>query len=226
MEVLEKKIGYLFKNKNLLQLALTHSSYGEMDENGIRQDYERLEFLGDAFLDAVIGAELYKIFPGDPEGKLTKLRAEIVCEKSLAEIGRRLNISPLLRMGAGEIKMGVHERDSVIADAAESILGAIYLDGGFEEMKRVTLDLTADLLKEAKEGNLLKDYKSRLQELFQKRKLEDELVYELIREEGPDHDKTFYIAVKHGDKILGEGSAKTKKEAEKIAAMNALKMEE
>ncbi len=226
MEILEEKIGYKFNNPELLNLALTHSSLGVMDENNLRLDNERLEFIGDGFLDAVVGAELYTLFGGNPEGVLTKLRAEIVCEKSLADIGRGLNLNNLIRMGSGEIKTGVHERDSVIADGVEAIIGAVYLDGGFDEMRKVTLNLVAHLLEKAKKGTLLSDYKSRLQEYYQKLKSDDELEYVTVKEEGPDHDKTFYIEVRHGEKVLGRGSGKTKKEAEKKAAMDALKVEE
>lgn len=218
----EKKIGYKFKDKALLEKALTHSSYCR--ENGVaaRDSNERLEFLGDAFFDAVIGVALYKRLEKSNEGRLTKTRAAIVCEKSLAEVGSRLTIGSFINMGKGEEMSGGRNRESIIADAMEAVIGAIYLDGGYEEVYKFVSEQFADTVENALAGKLFKDYKSQIQEELQKRGKIITITYHLDKTEGPDHDKVFYVHLECNGETLGKGSGKSKKEAEQNAAKTAL----
>lgn len=220
-EELQSRIGYNFKDLSLLDLALTHSSYTRESHMPRTACNERLEFLGDAFFDAIIGEELYKRLPDVKEGYLTKYRAVIVCEESLAEAARKVGLGENMRMGHGEIISGGRKRDSIIADAMESVIGAVYLDCGYEGAKEFVLRLFGPRVEAALLGKLHSDYKSEFQEKMQT----DGPVaisYDLTREEGPDHDKTFFVELSAGGKIMGRGSGKSKKEAEQQAAKNAL----
>lgn len=218
----ERIIRYRFKNIALLDQALSHSSYIKECKDESLKDNERLEFLGDAFFDAVIGECLYKMHPEAEEGKLSKMRAAIVCEQSLAQAAGRLRLADYMLLGYGEEKNGGRSRTSIIADAAEAVVGAIYLDGGYEEAKKfVTYAFDAEL-KDAKEGRIVnRDYKSRLQEMLQSKGVHD-IQYILKKEEGPDHDKTFTVGLKISGKEISQGSGKSKKMAEQDAAKNAL----
>ena len=218
----EKTIAYTFKNKELLTKALTHSSYCKEHAVDIRGNNERLEFLGDAFFDAVISVELYRRLENVDEGKLTKTRALIVCEKSLATVGTRLNIGEHLNMGRGEEHSGGRQRESIIADALEAVIGAIYLDGGYDEAARFVSREFASTIDDALAGKLFADYKTQVQEALQKRGQKTFISYKLDREEGPDHDKTFYVHLVCNGKTLGSGSGKSKKEAEQNAARATL----
>ena len=218
----EKTIAYTFKNKELLNKALTHSSYCREHAVDIRGNNERLEFLGDAFFDAVISVELYRRLENVDEGKLTKTRALIVCEKSLATVGTRLNIGEHLNMGKGEEHSGGRQRESIIADALEAVIGAIYLDGGYDEAARFVSREFASTIDDALAGKLFADYKTQVQEALQKRGQKTFISYKLDREEGPDHDKTFYVHLVCNGKTLGSGSGKSKKEAEQNAARATL----
>ena len=214
----EKTIAYTFKNKELLTKALTHSSYCREHAVDIRGNNERLEFLGDAFFDAVISVELYRRLENVDEGKLTKTRALIVCEKSLATVGTRLNIGEHLNMGKGEEHSGGRQRESIIADALEAVIGAIYLDGGYDEAARFVSREFASTIDDALAGKLFADYKTQVQEALQKRGQKTFISYKLDREEGPDHDKTFYVHLVCNGKTLCSGSGRSKKEAEQNAA--------
>lgn len=214
----EKKIQYTFKDKALLNKALTHSSFCREHGGEALENNERLEFLGDAFFDAIISVELYKRLEKVDEGKLTKTRAAIVCEKSLATVAARLDIGAYLNMGKGEELSGGRHRESIMADAVEAIVGAIYLDGGYEEAYRFVSREFQKTVKVALEGKLFNDYKTQVQELLQKRGHKTIISYHLDRAEGPDHNKTFYVHLVYNGKTLGSGCGKSKKEAEQDAA--------
>jgi ribonuclease-3 len=217
---LENKIGYIFKNKSLLKTALTRRSYAV--EKNISEYNQRLEFLGDSILGLTIAEELYKKYPNLKEGELTKIKASIVCEKSLSIVANELEIPSYLYIGKGEKLLGVDNLDSTTSDTLEAIFAAVYLDSDFDTAKKIILKLMAKEIKEAMKNRLVLDYKSTLQEEIQKKSNED-LVYTLIEETGPEHSKKFISQVSHNNKILGKGEGKTKKESEKIAAYNALK---
>lgn len=217
----QNKIKYTFKNPEYLDKALTHSSFLQEKDERCGKDNERLEFLGDAFFDAIISEALFNMLPNVSEGKLTKFRASIVCEKSLAEQGRRLNIGEFLRMGKGEERMGGRDRESIIADAMEAVIAAIFMDGGFEEAKLFVLRNFDKTIEAAISGKLSKDYKTELQEVLQTGG-EVNISYRIDKEEGPDHNKTFYVSLFVNDKKIGNGSGKSKKEAEQNAAKYAL----
>ncbi|WP_312651206.1 ribonuclease III [Aminipila sp.] len=217
----QKNIKYEFKNANYLEKALTHSSFVQEKNERCGKDNERLEFLGDAFFDAIISEELFKKLTKVPEGKLTKLRASIVCEKSLAEQGKKLNVGKFLKMGKGEEHMGGRDRDSIIADAMEAIMAAIFLDGGFDEAKNFVLRTFEETIEDAVSGKLTKDYKTELQESLQTNG-DVKICYQIDKEEGPDHNKTFYVSLFVDGRQIGEGAGKSKKEAEQSAAKYAL----
>lgn len=221
MEKLEKKIGYHFKNRLLLETALTHSSYAN-EKKGNAECYERLEFLGDSILGFVTAEFLYKHPMHIPEGRMTKLRAELVCEQSLSTVAGTLGIGEFMRLGKGEERSGGRTRISILADMVESVIAAIYLDSGMEEAKKF---IYANLLSNAEITQTHKsyDYKTELQEFVQKNG-ESSIVYEELSETGPDHDKVFTFRVIINGVPSGEGSGKTKKEAEQAAAGKALEI--
>ena len=222
MDKLEEKIGYRFENRALLLTALTHSSYAnERHEDGL-PCYERLEFLGDSILGLVTADFLYHHEPPLPEGSMTRLRAELVCEQALHKVACELGIAPYMRLGRGAEHTGGRQRPSVLADMVEAIIAALYLDGGMEEARRFVLE---KVLRDAEisETHRTKDYKTELQELVQ-RKPNQHIVYELIGESGPDHNKTFSFRVSINGEPAGEGSGRTKKEAEQMAARRALEV--
>lgn len=218
----EQVINYRFKDKELLEKALTHSSYCR--EHGLvaKDNNERLEFLGDAFFDAVISVELYKRLAQVDEGKLTKTRALIVCEKSLASVAAGMNIGAYLNMGKGEAQSGGRQRESILADAMEAIIGAIYLDGGYDAMVEFVSRAFRQTIEDALAGKLVNDYKTHVQEVLQKRGQKTDIRYVIDREEGPDHDKTFYVHLVCNGQTMGKGSGKSKKEAEQNAAKDTL----
>ncbi|ERM92417.1 MAG: Ribonuclease 3 [Caldanaerobacter subterraneus] len=217
---LEQKINYEFKDKTLLLEALTHSSWAHEGKNE-KVSNERLEFLGDSVLSLVISEYLYKNRKDLEEGSLSKYRAEIVCEPSLARCARKIELGSFLRMGKGEEISGGRDRDSILADAMEALLAAVYLDGGLEAVRRVILDLFKEIIDEVLKGIIYRDYKTRLQEVVQSMEV-GKITYELVEEIGPDHNKTFVTQVKIGDVVLGIGQGKSKKESEQAAAMEAL----
>ena len=219
---LEEILGYNFKDRNLLNQALVHSSYANEVYGDALRDNERLEFLGDAVLDMVISQILYNSESHKEEGDLTKLRASIVCEKSLAEISRAHGLNNFLILGRGEELSGGRDRDSIIADGVEAIIGAIFIDSGIEAASDLIHRFFGGLIKQAKAGKLNRDSKTELQELMQQ-KGPCQIEYKLLAESGPDHDKTFTFAVYTDGIKLGEGSGKSKKLAQIAAAEVALK---
>ena len=222
LQQFEQIIGYEFGDLTLLDQALSHSSYTrERREENLR-DNERLEFLGDAFFDAIIGEALYEMFPDAEEGKLSKMRASIVCEASLAKAAKRIELSDYLLLGYGEEKNGGRKRESILADATEAVVGAIYLDGGYAHVKEFVLDTFRPELQDAKDGKFInKDFKSTLQEELQAAGIH-EIKYILEKEEGPDHDKTFTVRLEVKGQTAGHGTGKSKKTAEQAAAKHAL----
>lgn len=216
---MEKKLGYEFKNKALLFNALTHKSYVKKGE--ITLNNERLEFLGDSVLGFAVAEYLYKNYRELPEGELTKVRSMVVCEPSLYKVAKKIGLGESLYMGKGEEQSDGRDRPSILSDAMEAVFAAVFLDGGIEIAKEVILGLLKEEIVLAIRDRDVKDYKTVLQELVQ-REFAEAPKYVLIKEEGPDHNKMFTSAVSLKGKMLGEGTGKTKKEAEKEAAKTAL----
>ncbi len=214
---LSHKLKYHFKDKKLIVTALTHSSYVNENKLKYSDNNERLEYLGDAVLDAVISEYLYRKNKDVEEGVLTKERASIVCESSLSLCGQKLELGKYLILGKGEEHNGGRNRHSMIADAVEAIIGAIYIDGGWEAAKKTALYILDDVIHKASVGLLNRDFKSLVQEKFQAKG--DTLIkYVVAKEEGPDHNKTFYIDLIVNGKRMSSGVGKSKKEAEQQAA--------
>lgn len=222
MESLETKLNYKFNNIELLKNALVHSSYAN-EVRGNTHSNERLEFLGDSVLSVIVAEHIYNKYPNMPEGELTRLRASLVCEKTLCALSRELNIGNFLILGRGEDKNGGRERDSILADAFEAVLAAIYLDGGMPAARTHVMNTVLRDLKLHSDEDTFKDYKTTLQEIIQ-RNPEESVTYILIDESGPDHNKLFTVAVKLNSNIIGQGSGKSKKQAEQMAAKQALKL--
>ena len=216
---LEQAIGYTFRDRSLLENALRHSSYANENRKENLSSNERLEFLGDSVLGFVVAEYLYKTYPDHPEGDLTRMRAELVCEGSLASVAERLELGRHLKLGHGEENGGGRKRPSINADAVESILAAMYLDGGLEPAK--TLIYRMILNGTEKQAPVNTDFKTMLQELVQKEK-NQVLKYCLVAESGPDHDKEFRVIVLLNDRIIGEGTGRSKKRAEQAAAAQGL----
>lgn len=219
---METFLKYKFKNPDLLGRALTHSSFAHERKRDNLENNERLEFLGDAVLELVISDFIFNNFSGLPEGELTKLRASIVCESMLAKAASDLSIGKFIRLGKGEGSTGGRERDSILADAFEAIIGAIYLDGGMEAAGAFIIRTMKDYIFEMRDKFKMSDCKTYLQELIQKNS-KDPIEYNIIKETGPDHNKVFIVGVTHGGRILGQGEGKSKKEAEQNAAYSAIK---
>ena len=216
MKVFENNIQYTFKNRKLLELALTHSSYA--NESKVHTEYnERLEFLGDAVLQLVTSEKLYREHPNMPEGKMSKQRAALVCEDALATYSKQIDLGAFLFLGKGEENTGGRERPSILADAFEALIGAIFLDGGINNAKKFILRFLDD------KDLHLKDFKTLLQEIIQKNPGE-RLSYVVVGEEGPDHDKNFTVEVKLNSNPIGKGFGKSKKAAEQQAAKEALEL--
>ena len=219
----EQKIGYQFQNRNYLETALTHSSFNR-EKNTKHQDNERLEVLGDAFFDAVISVELYERLKHVTEGKLTKTRALIVCESALAQVARGYELGSYLNLGHGEDTGGGRHKDSILADSMEAVIGAIYLDGGYQAMQNFVKKSFSRMIDQAIDGKLFSDYKSEVQEILQGKGKPVTIAYETDREEGPAHDKTFFVHLSCNGEIMGKGIGKSKKEAEQNAAKQTLEM--
>jgi ribonuclease-3 len=216
----EKTIEYTFKDINILNNALTHSSY-VASKTDLLEHNERLEFIGDSILDMIISLYLYKNCINAPEGSLTRFRAVIVCEQSLYNASIRLNMGQYLLLSKGEENTGGRNRVSILADAFEALIAAIYLDGGIKRSKAFILANLQDTIKDAVESRIFSDYKSFLQEHIQK-KNSGKLSYKLLKEEGPDHDKTFEIALYLNNSIIGKGAGHSKKDAQQAAAKDAM----
>ena len=214
---LQAKIQYTFRDTALLERALSHSSYVNERQNA-HQSNERLEFLGDSVLGFITAEYYYSQFKAYPEGDLTKLRAAMVCEKSLCVFARELDLGSYLLLGKGEICTGGRDRSSILADAFEALIAAIYLDGGMEEAKRFVLRYVR---KAAGTSGAFHDYKTKLQEIIQKNP-EESVEYVHVGESGPDHDKRFTVEVHLNSNVIGRGVGKSKKIAEQEAAREAL----
>jgi ribonuclease-3 len=218
MKTLEERLGYQFQDRGLLENALTHSSYANEHRDAGITSNERLEFLGDSVLGMVVADHLYRAYPNRPEGELTRTRAALVCESSLVEVARALELGRYLRLGKGEDGDGGRERPSILADATEAVLAAVYLDGGIAQVRRV---IRALILTNEEELGASRDYKTILQELVQ-RESGRTLTYRLVRAEGPDHAKRFSVEVELNGRPLGAGVGRTKKAAEQNAAKAAI----
>nr|WP_106790458.1 ribonuclease III [Massilistercora timonensis] len=216
---LEKKAGYQFHDRRLLERAMTHKSYINEAHMEKYESNERLEFLGDAVLELVTSEFLFQDEAKFPEGELTRMRASIVCEPALAFCARQLDLGRYLRLGKGEEATGGRNRDSLTSDALEALIGAIYMDGGFTNAKEFIHKVVLGDLENKK---LFFDSKTILQEVVQARFRDQRVTYRLMGEEGPDHDKSFRTAVCIGDEIYGTGTGHTKKRAEQEAAYHAL----
>lgn len=215
---LERKIGYKYKNKNLLRQAMTHTSFANEQKINKLESYERIEFLGDAILEMVSSEYFYFAYPDITEGNLTKKRASAVCEPSLAITARELELGKYLLLGKGEETTGGRERDSIIADAVEALIGSVYLDGGLEEAKKFILKF---VLNDLENKQLFYDAKSILMETLQAKKMTD-FEYRLVGEEGPDHEKVFKTEAVLEGKRIGYGEGQSKKVSEQKAAYEAL----
>ena len=220
MTVLEEKLGYRFRNPELLVQSLTHPSIAA-EQQDVTADNQRLEFLGDAVLQVILTEHLYRILPDEAEGRLTKTRASLVSRRALAGCAERLGMGAHLRLGKGEEANGGRERESNLADAFEALLGAIYLDGGITCATEVTRRVMEEDLEAALDGEDTSNPKGRLQEVLQALKRESP-VYRILAEEGPDHLKQFKAEVIWCGMALGEGRGTSKKNAETVAAQNAL----
>ncbi|MDO6354120.1 MULTISPECIES: ribonuclease III [unclassified Caloramator] len=221
LEEFEKIIEVNFHDKDLLNKALTHSSYA--NENGLKYNdhNERLEFLGDSVLSLIVSEYIFKKYKDRQEGKLSRIRASVVCESSLAELARAIKLEKYLRIGKGEELTGGRNKDSLLADATEAVIAAIYLDQGYNKAKDFVLNKLKHKIQNVARGREYIDFKSRLQEYVQ-RNLLSTIKYEVANQWGPDHDKTFEIEVYLDNIKYGLGVGKSKKEAEQMAAKNAL----
>lgn len=223
IEKLEERIGYTFKNKKYADMAITHKSYAhDMKKTSLDSYNERVEFLGDAILEYIISKELYNRLPNEKEGTLTKKRARIVCEASLCSVIKENKLDECLKVGKCEVRVKNNKKDAMLADMFEAVLGAIYLDAGFDMAEKICLKLLNKTI-EDEINNITenKDYKTRLQEEVQKGKNKS-VEYKLVKEEGPAHDKIFYVEVYVNNTKIGEGNGKSKKEAQQQAAKEAL----
>lgn len=218
LDELENKIGYVFENKALLKQALTHSSYANEQKIRKNGDYERLEFLGDAVLELISSEFLYKQYPDMTEGKLTKLRSSLVCEPALAQCAKEIDLGSYMLLGKGEEATGGRYRESIISDVMEALIGAMYLDGGTQIVRDF---ICKYILSDIEKRMLFYDSKTVLQEIIQTRP-NQKLVYELIDEIGPDHNKEFVVEAVLNGKKIGLGQGKTKKAAEQKAAYEAI----
>ncbi len=226
LSILEKKIGHQFKNKNLLKEALTHRSY--LNENPswgkdfLSSHNERLEFLGDAVLELIVTEVLFEDYPNSAEGELTSIRSALVNYQMLADVSREIILSDYILLSRGEAKDTGKARDVILANAFESLIGAIYLDGGYEAAGKFINSFVMKRVAEVMEKELYRDPKSFLQEIIQE-KMKITPTYDVISEKGPDHAKVFRVGVYFGDQLITEGEGLSKQEAEVEAAKNALK---
>ncbi|MBP2642177.1 MAG: Ribonuclease 3 [Firmicutes bacterium] len=214
-------LGVRFNNRDLLVQALTHSSYANERKAVSKLHNERLEFLGDAVLDLIISDYLYVKYDKLPEGELTKARAALVCEASLARAAAELKLGQYLLLGKGEAASGGRNRASILADAFEAVIGSVYVDCGLEKVCQIVINLLSHDLEVVESGGYINDYKTLLQEEVQKNG-DAKIVYQVVAESGPDHSKVFEVAVQVNGETRGAGQGKTKKEAEQHAAKQAL----
>lgn len=216
----EEIIGYQFKNKQLLQEALSHSSYAN-ERKKVRRSNERLEFLGDSVLSIIVSRYLFERFDHLPEGELTKIRASLVCEKSLFVFAQKIRLGEALLLGKGEENTGGRERPSIVADAFEAVIAAVFLDGGLDKATEYVLGFLPEDLEKTRRADSFSDYKTVLQEIIQQNP-EEKVEYILVEQSGPDHNKAFVVNVCLNSNVIGLGTGKSKKEAEQMAAKEAL----
>ena len=221
MNQLEEKLNYRFQNKKFLEIALTHSSYANETKRDMECN-ERQEFLGDAVLSIIVSDYLFKQYSHLPEGELTKIRASLVCEKSLCQFAREINLGKYLMLGKGEEITGGRERPSILADAFVAVIAAIYLDGGMEAARDYVLHFVANVIENHRSPSF-KDYKTILQEIIQQNP-EEKITYVLVDENGPDHNKEFMVEVHLNSNVIGTGRGRSKKGAEQMAAKEALEL--
>ena len=221
MNELEAIINYTFKDRKKLLLALTHSSYSNEKKNDGLSSNERLEFLGDAVLNIVTSEYIYKNFPHLPEGEMTKTRASIVCEGSLMKCAAKISLGKYLLLGKGEENTGGRTRTSILSDAFEALIGAIFLDAGLKEAGNFISRSMKELFGDQSRSEVFVDYKTQFQEIIQKSS-DQKISYQILDEKGPDHDKLFIAQLSAGNRIYGTGKGKSKKEAEQNAAKEAL----
>ncbi|MBR4991276.1 MAG: ribonuclease III [Oscillospiraceae bacterium] len=219
MKDLEAAIGYTFRNIQLLQNALTHSSYANERWHNSLLSNERLEFLGDSVLGMLVAEYLYKTFPDRPEGELTRMRADMVCEHTLATVANKIGLGTHLMLGHGEERLGGRSRESILADATESVIAACFLDGGLAAAEQFVKQYILVEVPVSRPNNM--DYKTALQELVQQKK-NQVLSYTLVGQSGPDHDKQFDVEVSLNGAVVGSGSGRSKKRAEQMAAKAAM----
>ena len=223
MQELEKKLNYTFRDTTLLGEALSHSSYANEHRSAGLRSNERLEFLGDSVLGVVTAEFLFLQHPDMPEGDLTRIRAALVCEQSLYEVARKLELGRYLKLGRGEEAGGGRQRTSILADATEAVIAAVYLDGGIDAASALIHRCLLDAEREEDVEERRRDYKTALQEIVQ-RHADQVLAYRMVGEEGPDHDKTFATEVLLNGKVIGKGVGHSKKESEQAAARAAVKI--
>ncbi len=219
MKILEEKLGYTFRNPTLLMNALTHSSYANEHRDAGLSSNERLEFLGDSVLGFIVADHLFRTRPDYPEGDLTRIRASLVCETNLVEAAKKLDLGAYLKLGRGEESGGGRSRPSIMADAVEAVIAAVYLDGGVGQARKLIGSLVLE--GEGEEAGAGRDYKTALQELVQ-RENGTVLAYHLVDEQGPDHAKVFTVEVTLNGLPVGTGTGHSKKEAEQAAAKAAI----
>ncbi len=216
---LEERLSYEFSDKSLLKVALTHSSYmNECMDHSRHECYERMEFLGDAVLELIVSEFLYRKMPDKREGSLSGLRAQLVCEQSLSKLARGLRINEFIILGKGEESCGGRQKSSILCDVFESVLGAVYLDGGFDAACEI---VNRELISRYEEI-IVRNYKSELQEMADLLEGKPDIEYRTLEESGPDHDKSFTVGVYIGGVQKGVGTGKSKKEAQQLAAAQAL----
>jgi ribonuclease-3 len=220
MKALEKRINYSFHNKAYLMEALTHSSFANERHNGSNSN-ERMEFLGDAVLSIISAEYLFEKYPNMPEGELSKLRSSLVCTDSLSSFAREIDLGSVLLLGKGEINTGGYDRPSILENAFEALIAAIYLDGGMEQARKFVLGFLSKALENHQIN--FKDYKTTLQEVVQQNP-DESVNYVLVGESGPDHNKTFEVEVHLNSNVIGKGKGRSKKSAEQAAAKEALKL--
>jgi len=226
LELLQRRLGYFFGDRAILLQSLTHTSYGHEhhpEKPLAQRDNERLEFLGDAILDVIVSDLLLETFPGAPEGQLSKMRAAVVNEKTLAHVARAIYLQENLRLGRGEMQTGGGQKPSILSSAFEAVIAAIYIDGGFHAVYPVVRHLFAPMFQDEKDLILLYDHKTQLQELAQARHKVTPS-YHLVGTEGPDHAKRFEIEVRLQERVLARAQGSSKKEAEQNAARAAIEI--
>ncbi|MCR5593716.1 MAG: ribonuclease III [Saccharofermentans sp.] len=222
----EQQLGYVFKDKKLLELALTHTTYVFEHNQGHYLSNQRLEYIGDAVMDLVIGRKLYELKPEADEGYLSKIRSIIVCEESFAGVSRRLGVGDLLLMGKGEEQTGGRDKDSTLADAFEALIAAVYFDSDFDTVEGVVLNNLKETIQLAVDGKIFLDYKSRLLEIAQTRNNQHTIRFEVIDERGPQHAREFDVEVYADDEFLAKATGRSKKDAEQKCAKAAISVYE